>query len=175
MARMVWRAALAAALMAGPVLSAPVSTTLYTHKHWEVEGIVFEDGTRACLAEVDAGTDSFSVWYYQDGSFRLQFYSTEWSFGEGGDTADLQVRIDRRAPWRLTNADLYRNSVLFNLPGDGTGVRFLVEVAQGNRLHLNTATGEGVKSYSLAGSQASIRALVGCGEQITPASRNPFN
>lgn len=148
---------------------------LYSHKHWEVEYVQFDDGTTACLAEVDAGTDSFTVWLYQDASFRLQFYSTEWQFGEAGDTADLIVRIDRRAPWDLTNADLYKNSVLFNLPDNDTGVRFLVEVAQGNTLYLNTASGEGVKSYSLAGSKASMQAMLDCGDTITGNNANPFN
>ena len=38
---------------------------------------------------------------------QLQFYSTAWEFGEG-DTADLEVQIDSRAPWNLTGADLSR-------------------------------------------------------------------
>lgn len=163
------------AFVAGGAAADPQSTTLYQHKHWEVEYVQFDDGTAACLAEVDAGTDSFTVWVYQDASFRLQFYSTDWEFGEAGDTADLQIRIDRRAPWDLTNADLYKNSVLFNLPDNDTGVRFLVEVAQGNTLYLNTATGDGVKSYSLAGSRASMQAMLDCGDSITGNNSNPFN
>jgi hypothetical protein len=163
------------ALVAGSAMAETQSTTLYQHKHWEVEYVQFDDGTTACLAEVDAGTDSFTVWLYQDASFRLQFYSTDWQFGEAGDTADLQIRIDRRSPWDLTNADLYKNSVLFNLPDNDTGVRFLVEVAEGSTLYLNTAAGEGVKSYSLAGSNASMRAMLECGDAITGNSSNPFN
>jgi hypothetical protein len=166
-------AAFAAAAL--PALAETQSTTLYQHKHWEVEYVQFDDGTAACLAEVDAGTDSFTVWLYQDASFRLQFYSTGWEFGDSGDTADLQIRIDRRSPWDLTNADLYRNSVLFNLPDNDTGVRFLVEVAQGSTLYLNTENGEGVKSYSLAGSNASMRAMLECGDSITGSNSNPFN
>jgi hypothetical protein len=163
------------ALAAGAAMAETRSTTLYQYKHWEVEYVQFDDGTVACLAEVDAGTDSFTVWLYQDASFRLQFYSTDWEFGDAGDTADLQIRIDRRSPCDLTNADLYRNSVLFNLPDNDTGVRFLVEVAQGSTLYLNTASGEGVKYYSLAGSNASMRAMLECGDSITGSSSNPFN
>lgn len=174
MARAVVGAAILA-LATGTATAETQSTSLYSYKHWEVEYVQFDDGTKACLAEVDAGTDSFTVWLYQDATFRLQFYSTSWEFGEAGDTADLQVRIDRRSPWDLSNADLYKNSVLFNLPDNDTGVRFLVEVAQGGTLYLNTASGEGVKSYSLAGSSASMRAMLDCGDAITGGSSNPFN
>ena len=75
--------------------------------------------------------ESFSIWTFQDGSVQLQFYSTSWDFGEG-DTADLQVQIDRKPNWNLTKADLYRNSVLFNLPDSDAGGGIPVEVAQGN-------------------------------------------
>lgn len=167
--------AILAAVLAGPVAAQSTSSTLFEYKHWEVELVTFADGGRACLAEVDAGTDSFTVWLYEDASFRLQFYSTSWEFGETGDTADLELRIDRRSPWDLTNADLYKNSVLFNLPDNDTGIRFLVEVAQGNTIYLNTASGEGVKSYSLAGSSASMQAMLDCGDALTGNSANPFN
>ena len=152
----------------------PSSQTLFSHKHWEVEIVGFDDGSFACLAEVDATTDSFTVWVYADQSVRLQFYSTSWEFGEG-DTADLQVQIGRRSPWNLTGAELYKNSILFDLPDSNQGVNFLVEVAQGSRLYLRTAQGEGVKDYSLAGSQASMNALIECADALKGNSKNPFN
>lgn len=169
-----WGATAGACLLGGMAMAEVTSTSLYSYKHWEVEFVQFDDGTNACLAEVDAGTDSFSVWYYQDDSFRLQFYSTDWQFGEG-DTADMEVEVDRRGSWSMTGAELYRNSVLFNLPDNETGVRFLIEVAQGNQLYLRTAAGEGVKSYSLAGSRASMDAMIQCGEAMTATPGNPFN
>jgi hypothetical protein len=168
-------AAAAAGLAAGTAAAETTSVTLFQHKNWEVELVTFDDGSRACLAEVDARTDSFTVWLYDDATFKLQFYSTEWDFGDPGTTADLQLQIDRRSPWNLTAADLYKSSVLFTLPDNDTGVRFLVEVAQGNRLNLNTAAGEGVKWYSLAGSNASMRAMLECGDKITGSTTNPFN
>jgi hypothetical protein len=151
--------------MAAPVLAEPRSETLFKHKHWEVEFVTFDDGSLACLAEVDATTDSFTVWVYQDQSVRIQFYSTSWEFGEG-DTADLEVKIGKRSPWSLTNAELYKNSILFDLPDSDQGVNFLVEVAQGSRLYLRTAAGEPVMDYSLAGSSASMSALIDCGNAI---------
>lgn len=160
------------AVAGGAALAEPQSETLFTLKHWEVEVVSFDDGTLACLAEVDAQTESFTVWTYPDSSMRLQFYSTSWDFGEG-DTANLEVKIDRRSPWTLTNAELYKNSVLFNLPDSDDAVRFLVEVASGTRLHLRSEAGEEVQSYSLAGSRASIDALIECGEVITGPT-NPF-
>jgi hypothetical protein len=163
-----WKTAAACAalaLTAAPVLAEPRSETLFKHKHWEVEFVTFDDGSLACLAEVDATTDSFTVWVYQDQSVRIQFYSTSWEFGEG-DTADLEVKIGKRAPWSLTNAELYKNSILFDLPDSDQGVNFLVEVAEGSRLYLRTANGEPVMDYSLAGSSASMSALIDCGNAI---------
>ncbi len=162
--------------LASPAVAETTSEVLYSHKHWEVEYVQFDDGTVACLAEVDATSDSFSVWYYEDGAFRLQFYSTDWEFGDSGDTADLQVQVDRREPWTLTGADLYKNSVLFYLPDSDTGVRFLVELAQGTRLYLYDEDGNGVKDYSLQGSRASMDVMIDCGNQISSGrSGNPFN
>jgi hypothetical protein len=167
--------AAALALAAGPAVAETTSQILFQHKHWEVEYVQFDDGAVACLAEVDAQTDSFTIWYYQDGTFRLQFYSTSWQFGDPGSTADLQVVVDRRAPWSLTGADLYKNSVLFNIPDSDAGVEFLVEISQGNTLYLNTADGRGVMNYSLQGSRASMDALIECGNAITSNRGNPFN
>lgn len=163
--------AAATATMAGAESS---SQTLYSYKHWEVEFVTFDDGAVACLAEVDASSDSFTIWTYPDTSVKLQFYSTSWDFGDNGDTADLQVQIDRRGPWTLNAAELYLNSVLFTLPDSDTAVDFLLEVAGGNRLYLRSDTGEDVIDYSLAGSHASMSAMIDCGNSIA-GDGNPFN
>jgi hypothetical protein len=149
------------------------SEILFSHKHWEVQIVGWDDGSVGCVAQVSAPGETFSIWTYPDGAVQLQFYSTAWEFGEG-DTADLEVQIDRRSPWSLTGADLYKNSVLFYLPQGDAGVNFIVEVASGNRLYLRSADGSDVQNYSLAGSRASIDALVECGEAIGRPS-NPFN
>jgi hypothetical protein len=170
-------AALAIAMgsVALPAFAEAQSEMLYQHKHWQVEVVGFDDGTFACSAAVDGGNDSFTIWVYQDKSVKLQFYSTSWDFGEG-QTADLQVKIGSRSPWNLTGAELYKNSVLFNLPDSDQGVNFLVEVAQGSRLYLRTDSGEPVIDYSLAGSNASINALVQCSDALSSDSdQNPFN
>lgn len=165
----------AMALLATPVLAEAQSQIVFQHKHWQVEVIALDDGTTACTAAVDAGSDSFTIWVFPDKSVRLQFYSTSWDFGEG-QTADLQIGIGSRAPWNLTGAELYKNSVLFDLPDSDQGVNFLVEVAQGSRLYLRSGNGEGVTDYSLAGSQASINALVECSDALSADSdKNPFN
>jgi hypothetical protein len=172
-----FRMGLVAALVAASAgaASAQQSEVLLTHKHWQVEVVGWDDGSVGCVAQVSAPGESFSIWTYPDGTVQLQFYSTAWQFGEG-DTADLEVQIDRRAPWNLTGAELYQNSVLFYLPDTGAGVDFVVEVAKGSRLYLRSADGADVQSYSLSGSSASIDALVECGEVISnPNSGNPFN
>ncbi len=165
--------ALAAPGFARMAFAEAQSETLFTHKNWEVEVWGFDDGSVACLAEVDDTTDSFTIWTYADQSMQLQFYSDQWDFGEG-ETADLEVQIDRRGPWSLTDAELYKQSVLFNLPDSKDGVRFLVEVAQGTKLHLRSADGDEVMWYSLAGSRASMDALIACGTAITQGGKNPF-
>lgn len=169
---------LAAALgiaAAGGGAFAQQSEVLFSHKHWEVSIVGWDDGSVGCVAEVKAPGESFSIWTFQDGAVQLQFYSTTWEFGEG-QTADLGVQIDRRAPWSLTGAELYQNSVLFYLPNSDAGGDFIAEVARGNRLYLRDDDGSDVQNYSLAGSSASISALVDCGDVITKQSpSNPFN
>lgn len=164
----------ATVLMPSAALAEAQSEMLFQHKHWEVEIVGFDDGTFACLAEVDAQSDSFTLWLYADSSVKLQFYSTSWSFGEG-DTADLQIQIGNRAPWNLNAADLYQNSILFNLPDSDQSVRLLTEISEGSRLYLRTASGEPVMDYSLQGSAASMAALSECGDALQQADGNPFN
>lgn len=160
------------ALLAAPVL-ADRTDTLFQHKSWRVQGVTFDDGTYACLAEVADPGESFTIWIFQDASIRLQFYSDSWDFGEG-DTADLQVEIDRRSPWSLSSAQLYKQSVLFDLPAADNAADFVLEVARGNTLHLRSKDGTPVQNYSLSGSAASISKLIDCGDAITQDA-NPFN
>jgi hypothetical protein len=173
MVKLGWTAflVLATAMSTAPAF-AQQSERLYTHKSWVVDGVTFDDGSLACLAEVSDPGESFTVWVFPDHSIRLQFYSEDWDFGEG-DTADLEVEVDRRSPWTLTGAELLKNSVLFDLPDDDASVNFVVEVAGGNTLYLRTAAGEEVRSYSLAGSSASIDKLIDCGNAIS-SDGNPF-
>lgn len=152
----------------------PVSETVFQHRAWEVQVVAFDDGTTSCVAQVTDGGDSFSVWADAEDVVKLQFYSEGWDFGEG-TTADLEVQIDRRAPWSLTNAELYLQSVLFTLPAGDEGTNFLLEVMRGNRLYLRNDGGDDVVNYTLSGSSASIRALIDCVEELGGGSGNPFN
>ena len=172
---MVSRIALGTALLVacGGMAAAQDSKQLFAYKHWQVEIVSWDDGSLGCVAEVSAPGESFSLWTFPDDSVQLQFYSTAWEFAEG-TTANLQVQIDRRSPWSLTDAELYQNSVLFNLPDSNAGIDFIVEVAQGNRLYLRADDGSDVQNYSLSGSRASIDALIECGKAIV-APGNPFN
>lgn len=163
-----------AAVLAGPALAEPQSEVLFSHKAWQVLGVAFDDGTVSCEAEVSDPGESFSMWIHQDGSVQLVFFSSQWDFGEG-DTANLQVEVDRRSPWRLSDAELYQSSVIFNLNDSDAGARFIREVAVGRVLYLRTEAGEDVQSYSLAGSSAAIDALFECGDALAAASNaNPF-
>jgi hypothetical protein len=159
--------------IAAPVLAETQSEVVFSHKHWTVEAVAFDDGSFACVAQVSAPGDSFSLWVLQDQTVKLQFYSDDWQFEEG--LADLMIKIDRRSPWTLNDADLYENSVLFTLGGDDAAFGFIKEVARGSRLYLMDDSGDGVKDYSLAGSSASIAALGECGEVLRVTPSNPFN
>jgi hypothetical protein len=164
------------ALAVSPVFEQD-SQVLYSNRAWQVEVSRFEDGTYGCVAQVSSpdSAESFSIWTFQEGGVRLQFYSTQWEFGED-QTADLEVQIDRRRAWTLTSAELYKNSVLFDLPAGDDGARFVREVSNGTVLYLRNDSGEDVQSYSLAGSNASIDALIECEGAITVNSpKNPFN
>jgi len=175
---MMFRSLVVAATISASVLPAaasPQSEVLFSHKHWQVELVAWDDGVLGCVAQVSAPGESFSIWTFQDESVQIQFYSTAWNFGEG-QTADLVVQVDGRAPWNLTNAELYQNSVLFNLPDSDAGIEFVTEIARGNRLYLRNADGADVQDYSLSGSSASIDALIECGNVITQQNPgNPFN
>lgn len=160
--------------VAAPAL-AQQSEVLFSHKQWQVELVAWDDGVLGCVAQVSSPGESFSMWTFQDSTVQLQFYSTAWNFGEG-DSANLQVQIDKKPKWNLTEAELYQNSVLFTLPDSDAGVEFIVEVAKGNRLYLRSEDGSDVQNYSLSGSRASIDALIECGDVITQkTSANPFN
>ncbi|MEO6298115.1 MAG: hypothetical protein ABIV25_03330 [Paracoccaceae bacterium] len=170
-----WQVGAIAGLMgfaAVPVL-ADNTEVLYRYKSWMVEGITFDDGSIACLAEVTDPGESFSVWIFPDKTIRLQFYSADWDFGDS-DTANLEVEIDHRSPWSLTNANLTKNSVLFDLPDQDESVNFVLEVAKGSNLHLRSESGEGIRDYSLAGSSSSIQNLIDCGNSISGSTKNPF-
>lgn len=148
-----------------PGLALADQETLFQHKNWMVAVNSFDDGSVACQAAVDEGSESFTIWVFQDQSVRLQFYSTDWNFTEG-DTADLQVEVDRRGEWSLSNANLTGNSALFDLPDSDKGVKFLVEVAEGRTAHLRDENGDDVRDYPLAGSKASMTALIECADAI---------
>lgn len=167
------RLAVAAVIAVGLALPAAAyqSRVLFQQKHWRVELVAWDDGSSGCMASVGPSNENFSIWTFQDQSVKLQFYSSNWDFGEG-QYADLQVQVDRIAPWSLTDAELYKNSVLFNLPDSDDAVKFLLEIARGNRLYLRNNDGGAVQDYSLAGSKASMQALIDCGNSITTG--NPF-
>ncbi len=156
---------LVSALALATSVAAPVSAdnqnmVVYSYRDWEVRVVAWDDGTMACVAQVTYPDDSFAIWADRESPIRLQFYSSGWSFDDSA--ADLEVQIDEQAPWSLSNANLYKQSILFDLPDSRSGTRFLSEVVYGNTLYLRDSAGRDVQNYSLAGSQASIAALTNC-------------
>lgn len=163
---------LLAGLAAAPA-QAERTDLLFQFRGWVVEGITSDDDSYSCLAKVSALGNSFSIKRLADTSVRLQFYSEEWEFGEG-DSANLQVQIDRLPLRTFSGATLLQNSVFVDML-DLTDAEALVsEVARGSVLFLRTAEGTDVRTYSLSGSAAAIKYLVNCDQAIIP-DRNPFN
>ncbi len=153
-------AVLAAGLLPASAWADSTNSIVYRLKDWEVRSVAWDDGTTACVAEVSYAKDSFSIWADKTNPIRLQFFSTDWNFNEG--VTDLKLRIDGRASWTLRDADLYKNSILFDLPTSNAGTQFLAEVAHGDTLYLMETDGREVQDYSLSGSRASIVALSDC-------------
>ena len=153
---------LAAVIGLGPALPAAAqnSEIVFQRGNWEVQVVNFTDGTYACVAQVSRGGDYFSVWAWSNYFVQLQFFSPGWSFQDG--SANLQVQIDRRPVWTLTNAELTGSSVFFDISDKDTGVDFLDEVMRGSALHLSNESGQHVQSFSLAGSSASVSSLFDC-------------
>lgn len=163
-----WQIGMGAIVLAAgmaPGLAQAEQEVLFQHKNWMVAVNSFDDGSVACQAAVDEGSESFTIWVFQDQSIRLQFFSTDWDFTEG-DTTDLQVEVDRRGEWSLSDATLTGNSALFDLPDSDKAVNFLVEVAEGRTAHLRDENGDGVRDYPLAGSKASMAALIECADAL---------
>lgn len=149
--------------------------TLFRHKAWEVAFVTFDDDTYACMAQVGNDSQSFLIWAWADDSARLQFYDTAWQFDN--ETADIAIRIDRRALWTLTNASLNQNSVFFDLADEKASLKFIREVMRGNVLNLLSNSGNLIERYSLAGSSASISQLSDCVATLRSrgGDKNPFN
>ena len=165
---------LAVGLWAQPAFAAH-EDVMYSYDSWKVIGYTADDGTFSCLAEVTSpnANEAFTIWAYDDGAIDLQFYSEDWDFGES-DWADLEVQIDRNAPWLLTDANLKQNSVWFKLPGEEAAGTLVAELAKGDLLHLRSRDGTPVRDYSLVGSAPAIAKLLDCGLAIRTKS-NPFN
>lgn len=175
MHRAILTIAVALGLLAAPGWADPSSRVVFSYKHWTVSVVSFDDGTLSCAAEVAETNDNFTLWGHRDGTVQMQFYSAGWDLD--GTAIDIQVEIDRRGSWNLRGAETFKQSILFVIADSREGVKFLGEVMRGNVLHLRTAAGRGVQSYSLSGSSASIRKLIDCMDylqQNSAPSANPF-
>lgn len=142
---------------------------LLNHKNWYVQVVSFDDGSLACEASVQGNTESFSIWTYPDQTVEIQFYLEDKWFGDEETSNDIEVEIDRRGAWDMTEAVFYKNSIFFTLPGDNwdLAMDFVGEVARGSRLYLRNEVGADQAWFSLAGSSRSIDALAECQDLIS--------
>lgn len=167
----------AATLFAGQPASAEVtSRTVYSDQAWTVRVVDYGNKRLRCVAQVSRSGDIFSIWASPTSNVRLQFYSREWAFGNS-HRGTLKVRIDRNPSWRMRNAELYKHSVLFNLPSSSQGSKFLLEVSRGDALNLYNDNGNHVRTYTLAGSRSSMAALIKCVRALRGGAggSNPFD
>ncbi len=136
------------------------SKVVYRYKAWELRVAALDDGTLSCVAQVrPSNGTTFAIW--ADGqTVKLQFFSDLWSFGNA--TGDVVARIDRRPSWNLNSANLYKNSVIFTMPGGKASTRFLMEIANGNVIRLRRRSGQRMGQWPLAGSRATMNKLVEC-------------
>ncbi len=152
---------LVAAALAVSAVAAGESRTLYRHKAWEVRAVAFDNGRLSCVATVTKPSgDAFSVWSDGITPVNLHFFSPRWNFRPGN--TDIVIRIDRRKPWTLNDANLQGEGIFFYLGPGNSSLRLMQEIMAGNRLRLFDNQGGLVRSYSLAGSKASIRKLIEC-------------
>lgn len=136
------------------------SRVLYQRKAWEVR-VAEVGGSLTCVAQVrpTQGT-TFAVWANGRSPVKLQFYANNWRFNSRRTT--VVARIDRRPSWNLRNATLHQNSIFFDLPNGNASARFLREIQQGSTLRLYSSGSRLMASWTLAGSRASINALINC-------------
>ncbi len=162
-------AAIVVALMVPTAALALDTERLLTYRHWYVQVVAFDDGTLACEASVQGESESFSVWTYPDQTVELQFYLENKYFGDSESTNDIEVEIDRRGAWDMTDAIFYKNSIFFTLPSDNwdLAMDFVNEVSRGNTLYLRNNVGADVAWFSLSGSARSINALAECQDLLT--------
>ena len=157
-----------------PPAFADSTTPLYSHKAWEVRGVSYDNGTFACMAIVRSNGIAFSIWTSPQYAAELMFFDRSWSFKPG--KADITLQIDRRARWYFNGAVLEANAVFFTLPDNDASVKFIGEVMRGNVLKLMNSQGKVIQRHSLAGSNASIRALMRCDDLVKNgrSGGNPF-
>ena len=108
---MIVRMTVLAALLAASAgaVNAQQSEVLFSHKHWEVSVVGWDDGSVGCVAEVKAPGESFSIWTFPDGAVQLQFYSTAWEFGEGQTADQLSLYAELRHGFLIDMRDDVRD------------------------------------------------------------------
>jgi len=148
---------------------------IFAHKSWRVRFVAFDDNSIACEARVGSSSNNLSIWADSGTNASLQFHNSGWQFNDS--TANVRVRIDSRARWNLNDASLKNSSVFFTLPDGDQAIRFLREVMRGNVLKLYSSSGTLIERYTLAGSSASILALIRCVDVLKSnnTDTNPFD
>ena len=167
------------ALGAGPAAAKITSRTVYSNQSWQVRIVNYDNKRLRCVAQVSRNGNIFSIWASPTSRVRLQFYARDWAFG-ARHRGDMRVRIDSYPSWAMRNAELYKHSLLFNLPNSSKGTKFLLEVSRGETLRLYNKSGKHVRSYTLAGSRGSMAALIKCVRALRERSgsgggANPFD
>ncbi|MDE3079670.1 MAG: hypothetical protein KGI94_06550 [Paracoccaceae bacterium] len=147
----------AAAADAAPTQDAKV---VFTAKDWSVRRIDWSDGAKACVAGVTRPDAALTLWADNRHPLRVQVYDGRWNFRPRSHAVRLQVDAGR--PFAAGTAQLFRQSVIAEVPADAQGAAFLAALGRGRTVRLLADDGKALQSFSLAGAQAALGMLTRC-------------
>ena len=133
--------------------------TPLTFREWTVD--VIQDGPNAlCSATVRGEENALHIYGGIVAGLYVRFLDPSWDF-EPGKT-DVQIRVDRRADWKIGNAQQNQTVIDIGAPENEDSKTFLENLKGGNWVYLHAKSGRELGSWSLAGSSDAIDAWLNC-------------
>lgn len=136
------------------------AAVIFTAKDWTVRRILWSDGANACVAGVTKPNAALTLWADNRHPLRIQVYDDHWRFRPRNHA--VRLRVDARAPFTAATAQLFRQSVIFDMPPDAQGAALLSSLAKGQTVRLLADDGKPLQSFSLAGAAAALSMLTRC-------------
>lgn len=164
---------LVSSLLVTTLLAAPAAMAqelvdeneIYRAGAWNVTVATFDDGSKACIANVDSAASTFSLWTFDDDTGFIGVYSP--GLGAMSRTELLSMEIDRRGAWNLNNPEAATDDDIFVELGDDRATERVIEqIMAGRTLAIKNAGGGVEESFSLRGSSSAIQSTIICLEGI---------